>query len=201
MTTLKARKRRVRRRSAKKRVRRTKGKKKRSRRRLYKGGMCLSDKCKKWNKHMTGEKRKALGKSISVANNQCIQIPRGYYEGIRKRFNTDPENPQISEKNVRLWGDKMRADAINECESNASATTGTANPVDSVSGPHTMAMKAVGEPVFNEQGELISGIAPTVIPDIYKIAADGGGRRKSRRRRRRRRKKSKQSKKRRRRKR
>lgn len=186
MPTLKARKRRVRRRSAKKRVRRTKGKKNRRRRRTYKGGWGNNSALKqKWLKHINEATIKK--NSVHPANNKCYNIPRNYYKGIRKKFNTDPENPQIEEKNVGVWGDKMRADAINECERNASATTGTANPVDD----DTMENVAEGAPVFNNQGDLISGIAPTVIPD-------GGGRRKSRRRRR---KKSKQSKKRRRRKR
>ena len=199
MTTLKARKRRVRRRSAKKRVRRTKGKKNRRRRRTYKGGLstpCIKDICRKWQKHMKHSYK--MSKGIHPAYNNCELIPVGnYWKYINKTY------PQIGPDNARAWGEAMQAAAYTECESNATKTGAGADPIATATMPNI----TVGAPVFNAEGELISGIAPTDIPPAYKSAAadaaattkQGGGRRKSRRRRRRRRKKSKQSKKRRRR--
>lgn len=190
MTTLKAKKRRVRRRSTKKRVRRTKGKKNRRRRRTYKGGFCVKDICKKWQKHMKYKYK--MDNGIPVANNGCHNalsaVP--YYRWINKTFNKEGEDSKI---NVAAWGDAMKAAATQECEANATNEKSGANPIKA----GEMVNKNVGEPVFNDNGDLISGIAPTDIPTNYKI--EGG--RKSRRRRRRRRKKSKKSKKRRRRKR
>ena len=188
MSTLKARKRRVRRRSAKKRVKRTKGKKKRSRRRTYKGGMFGSSNLKKkWEKHMKLSYRNSKG---LMANNNCNLLPLyGYHKWIRNNFPDADEN-----KVVQPWGNAMHKAASEECEKNASNETPADNPVSTSNNELKMENKNVGAPVVNDDGELISGIKPMKIPENYVT----GGRRKSRRRRR---KKSKQSKKRRRRKR
>ena len=78
MPTLKARKRRVRRRSAKKRVRKTKGKKKRSRRRLYKGGLglgCVRN-CVEKDKWRYCIKKKVEGKP-GAQNHDCAGLWSG----------------------------------------------------------------------------------------------------------------------------
>ena len=191
MTTLKAKKSRGRRRSTKKRVRRTKGKKNRRRRRTYKGGgLCVTKICKKWKKHMKHQYK--MDHHVDVANNNCNLIPAGnYYTWINKTFNKEGEDSSnISKPNVRVWGDAMKAAATKECEANATNEKVGANPVND----GEMVNKNVGEPVFNDKGDLISGIAPAAIPANY---VKVGGR-KSRRRRRKKSKKSKKPKKRRR---
>lgn len=212
MTTLKAKKRRVRRRSTKKRVRRTKGKKNRRRRRG--GGP-------PWNGASVAINKRYL--SQQILDNRALNNP----QGATTTMNEEKLKASVDENgcnNCDVPSYKKKGERNPEAFAECSAEFGKCFDNGCWSGQTDWLKKVSGDSkktIQNKEGkdEIIdlnlvnpqsrycqllreAGKVPDLpAADAAATTTPGGGRRKSRRRRRRRRKKSKKSKKRRRRKR